>query len=475
MTEKQIQNYIWEKRENFASLLEVPKFQEVKIENPTYVSPSDVLYNMVIEGYKKLWETMSDIGFFGCEVSLTENGQSTMRTDFLAYRYGSDGIIVIELKKSDQTARQAYTELLAYGSYLRTKFTPMSGGDIIYVLISPVGERIVEQATINTLIYDNNKVCLLVPKYEDDDVNTLKLELWIPDKKVFKDLSYSCFNRENISVSKIVWESLPDEWSPMPGEQPTPEMYKRLNKVSSIAAQLMEERGIHGFVYCAQLIPEFAKTGFDMNAIVLAGVNPYKVTREKYLSDISHKRTKELANRINKFGVSMLDIMPSLASKAHAINTNENILENLEITWPSKLDEIGYEVISFLTQTFERDYVSKEHGDFTWETLLDNDEDYLSDNLDIHLTGIFRQLFFEYARIDYEYIRTHSDKELEEFPAYQEGGIPYEFIDMVNSQGYVRLFIERLANPFLLDDDLLEEVKTAKFKHSLLKNSEDDG
>ena len=467
MTEKQIQNYIWEKRENFANLLEVPKFQEVKFENPTYVSPSDVLYDMVIERYKKLWETMSDIGFFGCEVSLTENGQSTMRTDFLAYRYGSDGIIVIELKKSDQTARQAYTELLAYGSYLRTKFTPMSGGDIIYVLISPVGERIVEQATINTLIYDNNNVCLLVPKYEDDDINTLKLELWIPDKKVFKDLSYSCFNRENISVSKIVWESLPDEWSPMPGEQPTPEMYKRLNKVSSIAAQLMEERGIHGFVYCAQLIPEFAKTGFDMNAIVLAGVNPYKVTREKFLSDISLKCTKELANRINKFGVSMLDIMPSLASKAHAINTNENILENLEITWPSKLDEIGYEVISFLPQTFERDYVSKEHGDFTWETLLDNDEDYLSDNLDIHLTGIFRQLFFEYARIDYEYIRTHSDKELEEFPAYQEGGIPYEFIDMVNSQGYVRLFIERLANPFLLDDDLLEEVKTAKFKHSL--------
>lgn len=112
MTEKQIQNYIWEKRENFANLLEVPKFQEVKFENPTYASPSDVLYDMVIERYKKLWETMSDIGFFGCEVSLTENGQSTMRTDFLAYRYGSDGIIVIELKKSDQTARQAYTELL---------------------------------------------------------------------------------------------------------------------------------------------------------------------------------------------------------------------------------------------------------------------------------------------------------------------------------------------------------------------------
>lgn len=469
-----MQNYIWEKRESFADLLVTPQFPKVKFENPTYASPSDVLYNMVIDRYKKLWETISDIDFFGCEVSLNEEGQSTMRTDFLANRCGDDGIVVIELKKSDQTARQAYTELLAYGSYLRTKFTPMSGGDIIYVLISPVGERIVEQATINTLIYDNNKVCLLVPKYENDDISTLKLELWIPDKKVFKDLSYSCFNKENISVSKIVWESLPDEWSPKPGEKPTPEMYKRLNKVSSIAAQIMEERGIHGFVYCAQLIPEFAKTGFDMNAIVLAGVNPYKVTRERFLSDIVPNCTKELANRINKFGVNMLDILPSLASKAGGINTDENYLEDLEETWASKLDEIGFEVPNFLTQTFERNYVSKEHGDFTWETLLDNDEDYLSDNLDIHLTGIFRQLFFEYARIDYEYIRTHSDKELEEFPAYQEGGIPYEFIDMVNSQGYARLFIERLANPFLLDDDFWEEVKTAKFKHSLLKNSEDD-
>lgn len=94
--------------------------------------------------------------------------------------------------------------------------------------------------------------------------------------------------------------------------------------------------------------------------------------------------------------------------------------------------------------------------------------------MDIHLTGIFRQLFFEYARIGYQYIRTHSDEELEDFLAYQEDSIPYEFIDMVNSQGYVRMFIERLANPFLLDDELLEEIKAAKFKHSLLNISKED-
>lgn len=469
MTEKQIQDYIWEKRECFADLLEQPQFHKIKIDKPAYASPSDILYNMVIERYEKLWTTMNNLSLFGCEVSLTEEGKSTMRTDFLANRCGDDGIVIIELKKSNQTARQAYTELLAYGSYLRTKFTPMSGGDIINVLISPVGERIVEQATINTLIYDNNQVCLFIPRYDDNDIKTLKLELWLPDIEIFKDLSYSCFNRENISVSKIVWESLPDEWSPKPGDKPTPEMYKRLNKVSSIAAQIMEEKGIHGFVYCAQLIPEFAKTGFDMNAIVLAGVNPYKVARERFLTDISHNCSQKIANRINEHGVNMLDILPSLDSKSGAINKEENYLESLEETWASKLDDIGFEVPNMLTQTFERNYVSKEHGDFTWESLLDSSEDYLSDNLDIHLTGIFRQLFFEYARLDYEYIRTHSDKDLEDYPAYQEGGIPHDFIDMVNSQSYVRMFIERLANPFLLGEEMLSEIKTAKLKHSPLR------
>jgi len=45
----------------------------------------------------------------------------------------------------------------------------------------------------------------------------------------------------------------------------------------------------------------------------------------------------------------MLDILPSLASKAGEINTHEYILENLEVTWASKLDETGVEVSNILT------------------------------------------------------------------------------------------------------------------------------
>lgn len=44
MTDKEIQNYIGTKRESFADLLVAPQFQKVNIDNPTYASPSDVLY-----------------------------------------------------------------------------------------------------------------------------------------------------------------------------------------------------------------------------------------------------------------------------------------------------------------------------------------------------------------------------------------------------------------------------------------------
>ncbi len=463
ITEKQIQNYIWGKKERFADLLSQPYFPEYTIDNPTYVSPSQVLYNLVINRYKELWESIKELNLFGCEVSLTEEGKSTMRTDFLAIRDGYDGIVVVELKKSDQTARQAYTELLAYGSYLKTKIAPMSGADIIYLLISPIGERIVEQATINSLIYDNKDVCLLIPKWENDDINTLKLELWIPEYSIFENLSYSCFNMHNISVSKITWESLPGEWSPNPGEQPTAEMYKQLNKVSSIAAQIMEERNIHGFVYCAQLIPDFANTGIDMNSIILAGINPYKVIRERIFNDKSASHDRRKKSTIDE--IDLADIIPSLKSQKDI--SYKYIFEELEMVWTNKLDKIGFEIPNVLTQTFERNYVSKEHGDFTWDSLLANDEDYLSDNLDIHLTGIFRKLFFEYARLDYTYIRTHTEEELENFPVYQEGGIPFDFIEMVNSQTYVRLFINRLANPFLLSQLELEDIKTLRSKGTI--------
>lgn len=125
---------------------------------------------MVIDRYKEYWLCVKEMEFWGCEVTLKEEEERNMRTDFLGYTPGGNGIVVVELKKSNQTARQAFTELPAYSSFLRTLFSPSSKNDIMYLLISPMDERIVEQAAIHQLVYDNNKVCILEPRIVGKDL-----------------------------------------------------------------------------------------------------------------------------------------------------------------------------------------------------------------------------------------------------------------------------------------------------------------
>ena len=177
MNEKDIQKFIWSKRDYFSSLLIEPTFPAIEEPSVTDMNPSEILYQMVIDRYKEYWQCIKEMELWGCEVTLKEEDERDMRTDFLGNRPGGNGIIVVELKKSDQTARQAFTELPAYGSFLRTLFTPSSKNDIMYLLISPMGERIVEQAAINQLVCDNNNVCVLEPHINGEDLNTISVPL----------------------------------------------------------------------------------------------------------------------------------------------------------------------------------------------------------------------------------------------------------------------------------------------------------
>ena len=135
MNEKDIQNYIWSKKDDFSSLLIEPTFPAIEEPSVTNMNPSEILYQMVIARYKEYWLYVKEMEFWGCEVTLKEEEERNMRTDFLGYTPGGNGIVVVELKKSNQTARQAFTELPAYSSFLRTLFSPSSKNDIMYLLI----------------------------------------------------------------------------------------------------------------------------------------------------------------------------------------------------------------------------------------------------------------------------------------------------------------------------------------------------
>ena len=445
MTEKEIQNYIWKHKEEFDKFLQPIEFPEKPVKSPWEYSPTEILYYHIIDKYKAIWEAVQSIDFFGCEVSLKKEGDSTIRTDFLGAFEGQNGIVIVELKKSEQTERQSYTELLAYGNHIRNLFSPMCKTDIVYLLIAPMKERIVREATIHTLLYDKNNVCALIPSWENDDISTLNLRLWIPSIEEVCQISEGCFTEANFDVLKIAWDGLPGIWSPeKEGEEPDEDMKKKLNWLSSLAIQLMEEQGMHGFAYCSQAYSDRLRDMLPLtNSLILVAINPYKATKNRVL--LSKGVDIEEANGQDIGAIKMLDVIPELANK-YFDSEKEDILPYLDVSWSNILASIGYKIVNLLTKSIDRDSIETSYGIFNWETYQ---RIYIEDthcyNFDISLTGLLRELFIEYSILDWEYIKKNG---YEDHPIYDDGDFPNELIDIIHSQYYIREFIKRLQDPY---------------------------
>lgn len=446
LSEKEIQEYIWNNKDDFSNLFEPANFPVLTDKKPWEYTPSELLYFHMIERYEKIWNSLYYLDFFGCEVPLKKENDSTIRADFLGALEGQNGIVIIELKKSKQTERQSYTELLAYSNHLRNTFAPMCKADIVYLLIAPMHERIVREATINTLLYDNNNVCALIPSWENNDVSTLKLKLWIPEFSEFVQISEGSITQSNFEICKITWEALPGNWSPdKKGESPKQYMIDRLNSISTIAAQMMEAYGIHGFVYCSQAYSELGEILPLTNALIIGGLNPYKVTKNRTLISNGTMSIYE-ADNTSVDDINMMHIIPELERSANEENMTHNYFSELSYSWLNKIYEIGFRIVKIMTKSLDRDNIELGYGSFDWKTFQEiMIEDILCYNFRITLTGIMRELFIEYSVRDWDYIKENG---YEDHPIYSHGDIPHEIVDIFNSHIYIREFIKRLYSPY---------------------------
>ena len=317
ISEKTIQEYIWKNKNNLSNLFEEVEFPKlIKKEKPWELDPSEIIFNTIISKYKKLWKEVKLINLFGCEVPLKKSNDNTIRADFLANFEGFNGIGIIELKKSAQTERESFTELLGYGSHIKTIFAPMSKLDITYILIAPMQERIVRESIINKLLYEQINTFALIPIYDENNINSLKLKPWIPELNEIKNIIREVFHESNFTVFKVTWDGLVGEWSPKyKGDYPTQEMKDRMNIVSSYTAQIMEEKGINGFCYSSQVYSEqLDYNGPLTNAINIVGLNPYCATKYRYLASYVEENFN-----INDYTVRIKDIIPELENKYHNI------------------------------------------------------------------------------------------------------------------------------------------------------------
>lgn len=447
--EIEIQKFIWEHRDELWDRIEKPIFEEITKKEPGRYEPWELLFHKTLDKYRSFYQSLEDMNILGWEVRLPKENESTIRADFLGDFDGENGLVICELKVNKEPERQAYTEMLAYANHIRNAFVPMGRQDIFYLLISPMEERIVREATLHSLIYDNNRVVALIPKV-GETIDTLRFDLWIPNKKDFKTLTKTIFASENIETFKVCWRGV-GKWSPSKkGESPDERMIHQLNQVSAYAAQLMEANGINGFVFCSQSYPEIREYGFMENSITICGINPFKATKTKLLYE--HGASLKDASNTSVEYISLLNIFPSLKKNSEEANKKYNHWEVMSMVWSSCIERIAFEVQERLTQGLGSS-VDRDRGGMSWEDYLNNsDEDKGCWNYDIRLTGILRDLYDLHLQSYFDCVKSCSKELSVKFADLY--GLQEHYIDMLNSQAYVRDFLIRLVEDG--EDDFIE-------------------
>ncbi len=445
ITEKVIQDYIWENRNNLYDLIDVANFRnEIPVDKPWEIKPYELIYNNILSECIKYFEAIKNsLSLFTNEVGLKKENQSTIRADLLGILDGQNGICIIEVKKSAQTERQAFTELLAYGSHIRHLFSPLSTIDIKYILISPMQERIVKESVINNIIYERKFTFALIPEHDGSDIKSLRLKPWIPELKKIEALSNSSFCQENFDVAKIVWSDIPEDWNPESGKDPDIYMQKKMNLVAQYTAQIMERKGIHGFVYSSQVWSEH-KTIFPLtNSLIIVGLNPYKATKNRVLLDNNPTANVDDIKQVSTRSLNMLDIIPEIKQRQE--NLDRNFFFELSETWINELFELGIESVKRLTQNYNKKHISINAGSFQWKDFqsifVENGSCHI---FDIYSFGIIREILFEYIKIDYDFMKKNS---MEDHLIHAEAGISEYMIEVVNEYWFLsNVIIDRMSN-----------------------------
>ena len=405
-TEKQIQEHIWKFRDDLHELIdefEKPLLYEFGVDEKSIeeVTAEKILNNLIVNRIADLHEDVRSVFLFGNEISLGNDGETKIRADFLGKGEGRPGIYIFELKKDGQTERQAFTELLAYANQLNYKFPSHCTDDTIFVLISPIKSKTIEDAYLQSLVFDRRKVSILQPYFTDEtNIETLRLKPFFPSLEDILIFSNAAFKKRNFDVAVFVWSDDESHWNPKPEGQNEQDM----NRVASIAAQLMEAKNIHGFVYGQQTHPELKEILPYTNKLVLVGLNPYKIASDNYYRENSPEaKINELPYIFDMDEhTNLTHILKGLA-KHKDIHEEWNYFTNLANNWSSQLYYAAKEAVDFgtINRVGVRIHTEIAYAGY-WEqyesSFIENATTF---NYEIKTTGILRQLYHETMRLDY--------------------------------------------------------------------------
>lgn len=382
MTENEIRDLLFNNHKVDLHTLITKRREPLSLPRETFPSISKLLQNRTEMKINRMIENLEALQLDGKEVRLVRDGDSTTRIDILGSIADSGDLVIIELKKSDQTERQAFNELLGYANHFCTLFPPLSESSLLSILIAPMEGRGVRDALAQELIVNEKNILAFIPKMDGDQI---ALEVYYPSKLYYRWVENNVLDDSSMTV---VTASFPlvDGWIDAGelGGMPPDYTQEAFKTMTGLVSQRLEAAGLHGLIYARQYWAETCAAFALPNTLVLCVVNPF-----------SPLRASSTEGKV--FGASDQSRLDAVQAIIDQVPDNELWLESLHSAFTGQ-------AIRIMQDSFEEFFISRDGVAVRpeisvpdwWGFKTSMIEAVICHNMHIRLTGLMRTIFSEY-------------------------------------------------------------------------------
>lgn len=350
--------------------------------------PISILLQQIVERkINEVVDGLESLTLSARELRLEKSGDSTTRIDL----FGNSeciGLTIIELKKSKQTERQAYTELLAYANHFCSIYPGLTERAINSILIAPMATRTVRDAFVQEILGNNKSSAALIPS---DDNGEIRLTIYYPDESYYQWFENNLLDDRSMYTVAVEFPEI-EGWidTDKNNDQKIPDWSKAaLNTISNSISHRLEAEGLHSIVYATQQWGEIGQQFPNPNVIYAVVLNPFASFRSSSLDDEVYGDTKE--GRVSEIQAIYDQIDES---------EREYWLESMESNFHGLAIRIVKEEFDKCFRSTDGLGVRSEISLPDWygvKTSMINS--VFTHNLDIYQTGLLRQVYSRY--LDY--------------------------------------------------------------------------
>ncbi len=385
-TENEFRDYLFENHKESLSELIVGQREPVSWQGDEFPPLSFLLQQIAEKKINRILDGLDSLVITARELRLEKIEDSTTRIDLFG-NSETNGLTIIELKKSKQTERQAYTELLAYANHFCSIFPGITEGGINSVLIAPMETRIVRDAFAQELLANDKSAVALIPQQDNGKIT---LTVYYPDKSYYQWFENNLLD-DRAMLTVAVSFPIIDGWidsDQKTGDGKIPDYSKEaLNTISNTISHQLEASGYHALVYASQKWGEIGQLFPYPNTIYVVAMNPFASFR----SDIDEQEI---------FGESSLGRLTEIKAIYDQLDeqNREFWIEFLESNFHNS-------VIRTVRKAFERCFRNTDKSTLQSEISLPDwyglkismIDSVFTHNLDIFLSGLLRKIYMSYV------------------------------------------------------------------------------